>query len=140
MKQRRDFLVGAGTVLALAATRPDMLFAATVPNANEVGFSQGMSKAKFETLLNQSFYVHTDDQGVVALSLVDVTETKLSKKGQSKTARDVERFTLTFRGPTLSPLAAGLYEIDHWVAGRTSIYLQPKNTPGLYGAIFALLR
>ena len=140
MKHRRDFLVGAGSLLALGSARPDILFAANLPNANEVGLSQGMSKAKFETLLNQTFYVYTDDQGVVALNLVEVTESKLSKKAQSKSARDVERFILTFQGPPLSPLAAGLYQIDHWVAGRTSIYLQPKNTPGLYGAVFALLR
>ncbi|MFN0314572.1 MAG: DUF6916 family protein [Burkholderiales bacterium] len=140
MKQRRDFLLGAGSLIALSASRPDMLFAANVPNANEVGLSTGMSKAKFEALLNESFYVYTENQGVVALRLVAVTETLLSKKALSRSARVVERFTLTFRGSALPPLAAGLYEIDHWVAGRTSIYLEPKKTPEHYAAIFALLR
>lgn len=138
--RRREFVRGASSLVAAATLMPSLLGAATadVIDSRTVDFSTGMSRDRFLALLNQTFYLHTQDGSVVVVQLVEIRE----PRGQLKPA-NLEQFSLVFRGPALPALPAGTYEVEHPLAGRALVYLDSGNADGLgvsYRADFCLLR
>jgi hypothetical protein len=142
MNRISSLLLGAGGLLAVAA-----LPAANVKaddtrrgNVGEAGLAADLSQAKFESLLHQSFYVNSE-HGVVILDLIEVQERKRqATESARKEGRATEQFSLTFLGPAGSVLSAGIYRLEHRLAGNADVYLEPIGTDGRYRAWFALLR
>jgi hypothetical protein len=137
MRKRREFLAGAAAVAAVAGLMPHRLLAKTTNalDIDAVGFAAGLTKDKFTALLNETFYIHTADEGVVIVQLVQVKTIEQPA--------NPEQFSLIFRGPALPALAASLYDVEHWLAGRTSLYLEPSRAEpdgNVYRADLALLR
>lgn len=136
MMKRRAFLAAGGSLLGIAGLAPARLIAASdaTLDVRVVGFDGGLSQAKFRALLNQTFYLRDETYGTIFAQLVEVRsrERPLSP----------EQFSLFFRGPSLPQLPAGLYEVEHYLAGKTALYLEPAHGPGepsLYRADFSLL-
>jgi hypothetical protein len=95
-----------------------------------VDLSAGLSQAKFEALLDETFYIHTATQGTLIVRLVAVT-------GRNSATRP-EQFSLLFQADPVPQLSAGSYEVEHYLAGRIALYLEP--VPGaVYRADFNLL-
>lgn len=153
MTKRREFLTSAAAVTAVAGLAPHRLLAETTGaleasgavleasdalDANAAGFASGLSRDKFTALLNETFFIHSPDEGRVVAQLVDV-------QAIDKPANP-EQFSVYFRGPALPALAPSLYEVEHMVAGRTPLYLEPSRAAPegsegiLYRADLALLR
>jgi hypothetical protein len=140
MIKRRNFLLGAGCLVAPGVVSKCALAATPRKIAvRDVNLTRGFSKAKFEALLNQTFYIDTHDHGVVTVKLVEV-QPGLVKTSASNT---LEQFSVTFLGLLLPPLPSGLYEVSHLTAGRVSLYLKALPLQGsqpLYRVDFSLLR
>ncbi len=137
MMQRREFLTIGSSLVAATSLLPPCLAvgAADTLDIRAVGFGTGLSKKKFEALLNQTFFIHTETEGMVIVQLVRVT-------GRRRPANP-EQFSLFFRGGSLPRLPAGCYELEHYLAGRLSLYLEPLPAAGPdsgYRADFSLLR
>jgi len=135
--------LGTGALLAIAALPAANVRADDTNRSNmgeAAGLAAGLSQAKFEALLNQSFYVNSE-HGVVILDLVEVQERKRQAEGSAlNEGRATEHFSLTFLGPAGSILSAGIYRLEHRLAGNADVYLEPIGTDGRYRASFALLR
>jgi hypothetical protein len=138
--KRRNFVAGLSciTVVGLASS---YAWAATPGklDARDVNLSNGFSRAKFEALLNQTFYIDTHDHGVVTVKLIAVQATPVTTV-QPVT---IEQFSLTFRGLLLPSLPTGLYDVSHLSAGRVSLYLKalpPQRSQPMYRADFSLLQ
>jgi hypothetical protein len=129
--QRRRFLQTWSALLAsggmYAAGR---VAAAGQLDIRAVAFASGVSRAKFAALLNETFYIHTPAQGTLIVRLADVT-------GADGAARP-EQFSLFFQADPLPGLAAGSYEVEHYLAGRIALYLEPVPR-ARYRADFSLL-
>ncbi len=141
MIKRRDFVAGLCGCALLGGTSSTRTLAATPRRlaARDVNLNRGYSKAKFEALLNQTFYIDTRDHGVMTIKLVEV------KPGLVKTTASnrLEQFSITFRGLLLPPLPSGLYDVSHLSAGQVSLYLKALPLQGsepVYRADFSLLR
>jgi len=106
----------------------------TVLDFRTVDFSSGLTLVKSQTLLNQTFYIRTERDGVVVARLVSVEQLKRKKPALVP----LQQFSLFFRGPPLPALPSGLYEVEHWLAGRTVLNLTAIQ-PTLYRADFCLL-
>lgn len=159
MTKRREFLTSAAAVTAVAGLAPHRLLAETTGaletsgvleasgavleasdalDANAAGFASGLSRDKFTALLNETFFIHSPDEGRVVAQLVDVQAIEKPV--------NPEQFSIYFRGPALPALAPSLYEVEHMVAGRTPLYLEPSRAAPegsegiLYRADLALLR
>jgi len=137
MMKRREFLTLGSRLVAATSLLPPYLPAAAADTLDirAVGFGTGLSKRKFEALLNQTFFIHTETEGMAIVRLVQVI-------GRDQRANP-EQFSLFFRGRSLPSLPAGSYEVEHYLAGRLSLYLEPLpaggQNPG-YRADFSLLR
>jgi hypothetical protein len=136
MMKRRAFVTAGSSLLAIAGLVPTRLIAASdAPlDVRVVGFDGGLSQAKFRALLNQTFSIRDETHGMILARLVEVRSRE----------RPVgpEQFSLFFQGPALPQLPPGLYEVEHYLAGRTALYLEPASAPGelaLYSADFSLL-
>lgn len=141
MIKRREFVAGLGGFALLGGTSASPTLAATPRRlaVRDVNLSRGYSKAKFEALLNQTFYIDTQDHGVVTVKLIDV-QPGLVKPAASN---NLEQFSITFRGLLLPPLPSGLYDVSHLSAGKVSLYLKalpPQGSEPVYRADFSLLR
>jgi len=139
--RRRNFVTGVGSVVAAVSLLPGAVVAATadVLDIGTVGFNGGWNRSKFLALLNQTFYIHTENDGVVVVRLTEVKD----RESKSATATQLEQFSLIFRGPPLPALPAASYEVEHWLAGRILLYLEPTlapRSPSIYRADFSLLR
>jgi hypothetical protein len=137
---RRNFVMGM-TALATLGVASARAVAATPRRlaVRDINLARGFSKAKFEALLNQTFYIDSHDHGVVTVKLVEV-QPGLVKNTASST---LEQFSVTFRGLLLPPLPSGLYDVSHLSAGKVSLYLKALPLQGsepLYRADFSLLR
>ena len=75
MMQRREFLTIGSSLVAATSLLPPCLAvgAADTLDIRAVGFGTGLSKKKFEALLNQTFFIHTETEGMVIVQLVRVT-------------------------------------------------------------------
>jgi len=136
MMKRREFLAAGSSLIATAGFAPSGLMAAPSNQLDirEIEFGTGLRKAKFDALLNQTFYIHGERAGTVTVRLVQVTGTEQPT--------NPEQFSLFFRGPSLPSLRAGTYTVEHYLAGRTPLYLEPVPTAThslLYRADFCLL-
>jgi hypothetical protein len=136
MMRRREFLTIGSSLAAAASLLPPCLTAAAADTLDirAVGFGTGLSRKKFEALLNQTFFIHTETDGMVIVQLVRVT-------GRNRPANP-EQFSVFFRGGSLPRLPAGCYELEHYLAGRLSLYLEPLPAVGRrtgYRADFSLL-
>ncbi len=131
MLKRRQFLQAfTGLLAASGASVAARDAAAEALDIRQVAFSGGLSKAKFEALRDQTFYLHTPTQGSLIVLLVDV-------KGRNSVTRP-EQFSVFFQANALPELTAGSYEVEHYLAGRIALYLEP--VPGaVYRADFNLL-
>jgi hypothetical protein len=128
--QRRRFLQTWSALLAASGMFAAGRVAAEQLDIRAVAFSDGLSRAKFAALLNETFYIYTPAQGTLIVRLADVT-------GAGGAARP-EQFSLFFQADPLPDLAAGSYEAEHYLAGRIDLYLEP--VPGArYRADFNLL-
>jgi hypothetical protein len=138
MMKRREFFLrfGSGLLVGTALFPSYLIAAVTNKGGNRlVDFSSGLSKTKFEALLNEFFYVYTERDGIVPVQLLQIK----GLKGPSNT----EQFSLFFKGPYSPSLTAGSYEIEHDLTGNLSLYLEPFEAPEnvpLYRADFSLLR
>lgn len=140
MIKRRNFVAGLGCVTALGMASSFAMAVTPAPLAvPDVNLSSGFSKAKFEALINQTFYIDTRDHGVVTVKLIEV-QPALVTAGQST---KLEQFSLTFRGMLLPPLPSGLYDVSHLSAGKVSLYLKTlplRRSQPTYRVDFSLLR
>jgi hypothetical protein len=137
---RRNFVAGLSCVAVLGAASSSARAATPGKlDARDVNLSSGYSRAKFEALLNQTFYIDTHDHGVVTVKLIAVQATPVTTVQPIR----IEQFSLTFRGLLLPSLPAGLYDVSHLSAGRVSLYLkalpQQRSQP-MYRADFSLLQ
>jgi hypothetical protein len=136
--------LAAAFILAMAPWFAANVLAQDANQANaELGFEAGLSQAKFEALVDHSFYVNSD-QGIVILDLVEVQGSQPSPKPPGPTsAQPTERFTITLVGPAQPMLPAAIYRLETRMAGNTDVYLEPLGTDGSrtrYRATFQLLR
>jgi Domain of unknown function (DUF6916) len=142
MMQRRRFVTGACGLVGAAGFFPAALLARAgeVIDFGTVEFGTGLSRSRFAALLRQAFYVHTETDGVVTLQLVGLEDSRpaASRLARKLRTASLEQFSLTFQGPALPVLPAGLYPIEHWLAGKTLLNLEPVE-PCCYRADFALL-
>jgi hypothetical protein len=136
MMKRREFLAAGSSLIATAGLAPRGLRAAASNQLDirDIEFVTGLQKTKFDALLNQTFYIHGERAGIVTVRLVQVTGTEQPT--------DPEQFSLFFRGPSIPLLQTGTYTVEHYLAGRTALYLEPVPTAThniLYRADFCLL-
>ena len=134
--KRREFLAAGSSLIATAGLAPRGLMAAPSNQLDirEIEFATGLQKAKFDALLQQTFYIRGETGETVTVRLVQVTGTEQPT--------NPEQFSLFFRGPSLPSLRAGTYTVEHYLAGRTPLYLEPVPTAThnlLYRADFCLL-
>ena len=134
--KRREFLAAGSSLIATAGLAPRGLRAAASSQLDirDIEFATGLRKTKFDALLNQTFHIHAESAGTVTVRLVQVT-------GGEQPANP-EQFSLFFRGPSLPSLQAGTYAVEHYLAGKTPLYLEPIPTAAhdrLYRADFCLL-
>jgi hypothetical protein len=52
---------------------------------------------------------------------------------------NLEQFSATFQAPRVAALQSGLYGVEHWLAGKTPLFLSATGD-GRYRAGFSLLR
>ena len=69
MMKRREFLAAGSSLIATAGLAPTSLVAAPANQLDirEVEFGTGLRKAKFDALLQQTFYVHEETGGTVTV-------------------------------------------------------------------------
>ena len=141
--QRRTFVTSACGLMGAAGLLPATLLAATAEpiDYRVVEFGGGLSRSRFAALLQETFFVHTEADGVVAVRLVAIEDRKAAPAKLVRRLRParLEQFSLLFQGPALPLLAAGIYNVEHHVAGRTLLNLEP-GTAARYRAAFSLLR
>lgn len=130
MQRRRFLQTCTGLLAASGICAGSRAGAAEQLDIRVVALSDGLSRARFEALLNETFYVHTSAQGTLLVRLAAVT-------GPERSGRP-EQFSLLFQADPLPELVAGSYEVEHYLAGRIALYLEP--VPGArYRADFSLL-
>lgn len=124
---RRHFLLFSGTTfitvgtsfLPLGTKQNSHTWAKTL-NSSNPSLSQ-MHCSTFETLKDKTFQVFTEGGEQLHLQLEQVDE-----HGQSK---QLEQFSLIFRGPQSQSLPQGTYQIQHRQLGRFSLFLVPTGEP-----------
>jgi len=136
MMKRRQFVTAGSALLAATGLAPARLIAESTEtlDVRVVGFAGGLSQIKFKALLNQTFYIRDETFGTVFAQLVAVK----SVDGPL----NPEQFSIYFRTPAVPALPAGLYQVEHYLAGVTPLYLEPVSGSGavpLYRADFSLL-
>lgn len=140
MMQRRRFVTGAGSLLIAAGFAP-MAFAnpANGIDFRAVELGSGFAKGKLEALLHETFFIHTENDGVVTVQLAGLEERRSPAKRIRRLGPvRLEQFSALFQGPALPALPAGLYPIEHWLAGKTLLHLEAVEHCR-YRADFALL-
>ena len=140
MMQRRKFVTGAGSLLIAAGFVPATFAkAADGIDFRAVEFASGFKRSKLEALLHETFYIHSDSDGVVSVRLVGLEERQSrAKRIHRLRAARVEQFSAVFQGPALPVLSAGLYPIEHWLAGQALLNLEPVEGC-CYRADFAVI-
>lgn len=139
--KRRYFVAGMGCLAMLGVASPYPYAQAATSgklDAQDVNLNSGFSRAKFEALLNQTFYIDTHDHGVVTVRLIAVQAAPVTTVQSVK----IEQFSVTFRGLLLPSLPTGTYDVSHLSAGRVSLYLKtlpPRRAQPMYRADFSLL-
>jgi hypothetical protein len=121
---------------------PALLAAGAEPiDYRVVEFGSRLSRSRFAALLQETFFVHTETDGVVAVRLAAIEDRRAPPASLARRLRParLEQFSLHFEGPALPLLAAGLYSVEHHVAGRTLLNLEPSGVTR-YRAAFSLLR
>jgi hypothetical protein len=136
MMKRRQFVATGSALLAATGLAPVRLFAESTEalDIRVVGFAGGLSQIKFKSLLNQTFYIRDETLGTVFAQLVAVKNTDGPV--------NLEQFSIYFQTPAVPKLPAGLYQVEHYLAGVTPLYLEPVSglgTAPLYRADFSLL-
>lgn len=136
MMKRREFVTASSALLAATGLAPARLMAESTEtlDVRVVGFAGGLSQIKFKTLLNQTFYIRDEALGTVFAQLVEVK----SMDGPV----NPEQFSIYFRTSPMPALPAGVYQVEHYLAGMTPLYLEPVPGSGaalLYRADFSLL-
>lgn len=137
MMKRRNFVAAAGSLASLGALAPAHVLAATL-DARDVDLGSGFSRAKFEALLNQTFFIESPNHGHVMVRLIAV-QPKLDSKAR---ATSLEQFSLIFRGLLLPPLPSGIYTVSHLSAGNFMLHLQAlplRRSQPHYRADFSLM-
>jgi hypothetical protein len=100
--------------------------------------SAGLSRAKFEALLNHTFFIETADHGHVLVRLIAVQVKQMNTRYQAP----AEQFSVLFRGQLLPPLPSGLYRVAHLSAGTIELHLHAmpvRRSQPMYRADFSLL-
>jgi hypothetical protein len=137
MISRRDFVAGAGSVLAAGLIPTAVMAASGAADAGAVDLSTGLSKAKFGALLLENFEVATRSSGVVVLRLAELREHPVTGGD-----RPVDNFTLLFHGVPSPRLREALYTLRHGSAGAVTLRLEPvrfTSTRAIYRAQCCLL-
>ncbi len=140
--QRRTFVTRACALMGAAGLPGTLLAARDEPiDYRVVELGSGLSRSRFAALLQETFFVYTETDGVVAVRLVAIEDRKAPPARLVRHLRParLEQFSLHFQGPALPLLAAGVYSVEHPVAGRTLLNLEP-NGVATYRAAFSLLR
>ena len=123
---RREFLKASTLTLLAAGFAPFVV-------GNTGGSATDLDRATFTPLIDSWFRV--DSGGGGSLALVAISD--------GPHARELEQFTLRFRGSASQPLADGIYELRSDRGDTYSLFLQ--NVPGdessaAYTAAFSLVR
>jgi hypothetical protein len=132
MISRRDFVSGAGSMLAAGCLSTSAIAAAGALELGAVDLSSGLSRDKFQALVGQNFQLSTPKSGVVVLQLVELRHYPLTP-GELAT----ENFTLYFKGASSPRLAESLYRLEHGSAGSALLRLERvrfTSTSALYRA------
>ncbi len=140
MIKRRKFVTALGGVAVLGTVAPSRVLAGSKRklDSRDVDLASGLSMAKFEALLNQTFFIESPDHGNVMVRLVAVQP----KRDDKPRATTLEQFSLVFRGLLLPTLPSGLYEVSHISAGRCRLHLKAlalRRSQPRYRADFSLL-
>ncbi|HXH02313.1 MAG TPA: hypothetical protein VNN09_03230 [Candidatus Competibacteraceae bacterium] len=144
MLNRRHFLLGCTgfwVILPLsgtsAAEKRKSSTAHPLPGA-DIDLSSDLSRAKFATLLGETFEVYG------GTGLVLVNQLRLHEiVDQEVSTPEVEQFNLRFTAALDTRLPAAVYTMRHALAGQTTLRLEPDGEDGqqrYYRAVFALLR
>lgn len=137
MISRRDFVSGAGSMLAAGCLSTSAIAVAGVLDVGTVDLSSGLTRDKFHALVGQLFNVTTRTSGVIVLQLVELRD-----YAYPIGARATENFTLRFRGPSSPRLSEGLYQLEHGSAGSALLRIERvrfTSTSALYRAQCSLL-
>lgn len=132
MISRRDFVSGAGSVLAAGCLSTSAIAVAGVLDVGTVDLSSGLARDKFQALVGQMFNVTTRTSGVVVLQLVELRDYPFATG-----ALATDNFTLRFMGPSSPRLSEGLYQLEHGSAGSVLLRLERvrfTSTSALYRA------
>ncbi len=132
MISRRDFVSGAGSVLAVGCLSTSAFAVAGALDVGTIDLSSGLARDKFQALVGQSFSVSTPKSGVIVLQLVELRDYPLTG-GELAT----ENFTLYFRGSPTPKLSENLYRLEHGSAGSALLRLERvrfTSTSALYRA------
>jgi len=136
MTKRREFVTRAAALTAAGLMPAHKLaLAAEALDFRDVSLDTRLSRAKFEALLEQTFHVTGNDDGVLAMQLIGVAE----REYRRVRPENLDQFTLTFQGPVAPALPEGLYRVEHWLAGGLMLNLVPRDGQR-YSASFSLLR
>lgn len=121
--ERRKFIVAGGVLLGGAGLHAASVFAAT---------PRQPGGATYQTLTGQNFNLYASTSGT------SITLLKVKRRDQAKGG---DQFSLLFASGGAA-LPAAIYEIEHAVTGKQSVYLEPagKGPEGMYyRADFSLL-
>ena len=133
MINRREFVAAVAGSMALAGLTP---IATAAADRDSGRLSDGLTRGRFEALLQQNFYVYESARGVTNLQLVAVRERR------SKQQQRIEQFSLYFRGAEVERLASGVYRFEHPYSVRFDLRIDliGRDAHGLiYRSDFSLL-
>lgn len=90
-----------------------------------------LTPAQFADSLNSTFRLRLDDSAAVEVTLIEVSEPKISRRQ--------ERFSLIFRGPLDVFLPQQTYIAEHTTLGTFDLFIVPvdqEETGFLYQSVF----
>jgi hypothetical protein len=93
--------------------------------------TEALTQQQFTESLNSTFRLPLDDNGAVEITLIEVSEPKLTRRQ--------EMFGLIFRGPLDVFLPQQTYVAEHAAMGTFDLFLVPvgqETTGFLYQAVF----
>jgi len=141
----------AGTFGQHAGAEQDGLF--KVPAETQADQLNSLNEETFAQQLNTEFRIYTSPLTAINLELITVKRWEASSDKQSdKQAavttrsakiREVDCFSVIFRGPRRMALVSGTYRVTHEQMGTFDLFISPVNDDKkerLYQAVFNRLR
>ncbi len=134
MITRRQFVTNVAGLVLVGFASTGVIAAPAVTKPGRGSLNGPLRKSVFLSLVGQTFTVSGRSQSL--------TPMKLTKVYDSISSVRTEQFSLVFAGPRDVRFLEGIYTIQHHVAGKTKMLLQPKARDAYnryYTAVFNLL-